>query len=144
MFKETMTYIDFDGNERTEDFYFNLTKAEIAKMDLKTPGGMEAFLQRIIASNDPKEIVTMFEELVQMAYGAKSPDGRRFIKTPEVLAEFTQTEAYSDMFIRLASDAEYASKFIEGIVPKIESKEKPNTVNGVEIKGTIPPAVSIN
>ena len=118
MHKETITYIDYDGNERTEDFFFNLTKAELTEMDLGTAGGMKKLLERIIAEKDTKRIMEIFKEIIQKSYGVKTLDGRRFIKSQEVLDEFTQTEAYSIMFMKLATDADAAAAFVNNIIPQ--------------------------
>lgn len=119
MIKKTMTYTDYDGNQRTEDFYFNLTKAEVAEMEMSTAGGLDKMINRIIAEQDGKRIIELFKDLVLRSYGKKSDDGRRFIKSQELRDEFAQTEAYSDLFMELATDADAAAKFVNGIVPNI-------------------------
>lgn len=121
MFKKTITYTDFDGVERTEDFWFNFTKAELTEMQLMTDGGLDKYLDRIIKSKDQKAIVKAFKELVLKAYGVKSDDGRRFIKSDELRDEFSQTEAYSDIFVELATDEDAATAFINGVTPKIDA-----------------------
>ena len=128
MYKKTVTYEDYNGNKRTEDFYFNLTKAELMEMQFSTEGGMREYLQRIIDSNDQKRIMEMFKELVLKAYGEKSPDGRRFIKNDEVKEAFSQTEAYSIIFMELSTDADAASAFTNGIMPADISKEAKKAV----------------
>jgi hypothetical protein len=117
MLKETITYTDYNGNERTEDFYFNLTKAEILEMEMTTTGGLAEMIQRIVAAQDIPAIVKIFKDLVLKAYGQKSADGKRFIKSKELTEEFAQTEAYSDLFMELSTDADKAQQFINGIVP---------------------------
>lgn len=117
MLKKTLTYTDYNGNERTEDFYFNLTKAEIMKMEMSRSGGLAESIQRIVAAQDQPAIIAIFEELIQAAYGVKTPDGKGFIKRKEDLEAFVATEAYSDLFMELATDADKASEFINGIVP---------------------------
>lgn len=124
MIKETLTFTDYDGNERTEDFYFNLSKAEVIEMEMSTAGGVERMVKNIIAEKDGKRIVEIFKEIIGKAYGKKSADGRKFIKSPELTEDFMQTEAYSDLFLRLASDADYAAKFIRGILPEIKEEEE--------------------
>lgn len=118
MLKKTMTYTDYDGNERTEDFYFNLSKAECAEMELETEGGLSAKMQRIINAKDQTEIIKTFKELILRAYGEKSPDGKRFVKSKEISEAFSQTEAYSDLFMELASDDNAAVEFVNGIIPQ--------------------------
>lgn len=121
MLKKTMKYTDYNGVERTEDFYFNLTKAEIAEMELSIDGGLSAFLERIVAEKDNKRLIGAFKEVIMKAFGVKSPDGRRFIKNDEVRESFSQTEAYSDLFIELATNAEASAAFVNGIVPQVSS-----------------------
>lgn len=123
MLKKTITYTDYNGTERTEDFYFNLTKAELTEMELSTTGGMAEMMQRIVAAQDAPAIIKIFKELVLKAYGQKSPDGRRFIKSDALREEFSQTEAYSILFMELATDADAAAKFVNGIVPADTAKQ---------------------
>ena len=118
MIKKTVTYDDYNGFSRTEDFYFNLTMAEVMEMQLSTVGGLDTMLKKLVATNDMPSIIKVFKELVLKAYGEKSPDGRRFIKNDELRAEFEQTEAYSIIFMELATDDKAAAEFINGIVPK--------------------------
>ncbi len=117
MLKKTITYVDYDGNERTEDFYFNLSKAEIAEMELSAEGGLTKLIERIVAAQDGKKIVEIFKDLILRAYGEKSPDGKRFIKSPELRDAFAQTEAYSELFMELATNADASTAFVNGIVP---------------------------
>ena len=117
MLKKNVTYTDYNGNERTEDFYFNLTKAEIMEMELSTSGGLAEMIQRVVASQDSPTIVKIFKDLVLKSYGQKSLDGKRFIKNDQLREEFEQTEAYSIIFMELATDADAAAKFVNGIVP---------------------------
>ena len=118
MLKKTVTYTDYNGSERTEDFYFNLTKAEIMEMELTTVGGLSAMIEKIVAAKDGPTIIKTFKDLVLKAYGEKSADGRRFIKSPEIAEAFSQTEAYSQIFMELATDDEAAAKFVNGIIPQ--------------------------
>ena len=123
MLKKTITYTDYNGVERKEDFYFNLTKAEIMEMEMSISGGLTEMINRIVAAQDAPAIVKIFKELVLKAYGVKSPDGKRFIKSDELATEFAQTEAYSQLFMELATDADAASAFVNGIVPNIEGMD---------------------
>ena len=123
MIKKTITYVDYNGTERTEDFYFNLSKAELMEMEMGTKGGLTEELQRIINAQDTPEIIKVFKGLLLKSYGQKSPDGKRFIKNDTLREEFSQTEAYSQLFMELATDADAASAFINGIIPEIEKKQ---------------------
>ena len=122
MIKKTMTYTDYNGVTRTEDFYFNLTKAEVAEMEMSTAGGLAEMIQRVVDANDAPAIIKIFKELVLKAYGEKSPDGKRFVKSEEISTAFSQTEAYSDLFMELATDADAAAKFVNGIIPAVAAK----------------------
>ena len=121
MLKETITYTDYNGTERTEDFYFNLNEAEIMEMEMSTTGGLAEMIQRIVAAQDAPAIIKIFKDLVLKAYGEKSPDGKHFEKEDEygrpLSNKFKQTEAYSILFMKLATDADAAAKFVNGIVP---------------------------
>lgn len=122
MIKKTMTYTDYNGIQRTEDFYFNLTKAEVAEMEMSTAGGLAEMIQRVVDANDAPAIIKIFKELILKAYGEKSPDGKRFVKSEEISNAFAQTEAYSDLFMELATDADAAAKFVNGIIPVVAAK----------------------
>ena len=117
MLKKTVTYVDYNGMERTEDFYFNLTKAEVAEMELSVEGGFSKMLEEIVASKDNVRIVPLFKQMVLKAYGEKSADGRRFVKSEEISQAFAQTEAYSEIFMELALNTDAAAAFVNGIMP---------------------------
>ncbi len=121
MLKKTITYTDYDGNERIEDFYFNLSKAEVAEMEMSEYGGLSNLLKKIVQEKDTKRIIEMFKDLILRAYGEKSPDGKRFVKNQELRDAFVQTEAYSELFMELAGNAEAAAAFVNGITPIIAS-----------------------
>ena len=130
MYKKTMDYIDFDGNQRTEEFYFNLTKAEIQKMAYSVDGGLDTLIKKIIQTRDYKKLIEIIEDIICRSYGEKSLDGRRFVKTPEILEQFTQTQAYSDLYMELASDDKKLTEFIEGIIPSDVSAEVKKEIQG--------------
>lgn len=118
MLKKTITYTDFDGNERKEDFYFNLTKAEVTDwLTTSRSYTLDKVVEKLIQSDNTREIIEIFKDLVYRAYGEKSLDGRRFIKSKEVKDNFIETEAYSVLYMELVSDAKVASDFIAGIIP---------------------------
>lgn len=118
MLKKTITYTDYDGKERTEDFYFHLTKAEVIQW-LTTNGDytIDKVLERLTKKSRGRDIIDIFEDLIKRSYGEKSEDGRRFIKSPEVLANFVETEAYSVLFTELVLDANKAAEFFSKILP---------------------------
>lgn len=123
MIKETRTYEDYDGVTRTEDFYFNLSKAELLEMQASENGGLDKYIERITQEQDMKKIIGFFKDLVLLSYGKKSDDGKRFVKSKEISKEFSETPAYSDLFMELASDAEKAAEFVNGLIPKDLAKE---------------------
>lgn len=117
MLKKTITYTDLNGVKRTEDFYFNLNKAELLKMELGVAGGFVEKLQKIITSGDTPALMEEFEKFIFNSYGEKSDDGKRFIKSKELSEAFTQTEAYSELFLEISTDHKAASDFLIGIIP---------------------------
>lgn len=123
MRKETITFTDYNGNQRTEDFFFNLSKAEVMEMELSTAGGLAEMINKVVATQDGPQIVKIFKDLVLRAYGEKSADGRRFIKSEELRTAFAQTEAYSELFMKLATNADAAAEFVNGIVPTPDNNQ---------------------
>lgn len=126
MLKKTITYNDYNGVERTEDFYFNLSEAELMEMEMSISGGLTEMIEKIVATKDAPAIIKIFKELVLKAYGEKSADGKRFEKKNGALAEaFAETEAYSQIFMELATDADKAAEFVNGIMPRDIAKQLP-------------------
>lgn len=130
MLKKTIKYTDYNGVERNEEFLFNLSKAELMEMEMTTTGGLADMIQRIVDTQDAPEIIKIFKDIILKAYGEKSADGKRFIKVNDagvpLSIAFSQTEAYSQLFMELATDADAAANFIKGIVPgdiKISEEE---------------------
>lgn len=117
MLAKTVTYTDYNGVERKETFYFNLTEAELTEMQMSEYGGLTNMLQKIIDSQDSKAIMREFKNLILAAYGVKSDDGKRFIKNDQVREEFSQTEAFSEIYMELLTDSDAAAAFVNGIVP---------------------------
>lgn len=118
MIKKTITYTDYNDTKRTEDFYFNLSKAELTEMQLSKKGGLDTYLTRIIKSDDTPEIMSMFKDIIVKSYGVKSDDGRRFIKSEEISNDFLQTEAYSELLLEIMTNANASSEFINGLMPR--------------------------
>ena len=125
MLKKTVTYTDYNGVERKEDFYFNLTTAELMEMEMSTSGGFVEMINKIVAAQDAPTIIKTFKDLVLKAYGEKSPDGKRFKKSEEISTAFSQTEAYSIIFMELATDTKAAADFVNGITPNTNKDGKP-------------------
>lgn len=117
MLKKEITYTDYNGVERTENFYFNLSQAEVMEMEMSTTGGFSDMVQRIVETQDVPSIIKIFKELILKAYGEKSPDGKRFVKSKELSTAFSQTEAYSKLFMELGTNAGKAAEFVNGIIP---------------------------
>lgn len=118
MYKRTFKYKDFNGVEREEDAYFNLTESEIAELSLSVDGGFDAMIKRITQAQDGKQIVSAFKQILLLSYGEISPDGRRFVKSEEISRAFEQTPMYNELFMDLAFDANKASDFINQVAPK--------------------------
>lgn len=120
MLKKTMIYTDYENVERTEDFYFNLTKGELTEMEFSVAGGMKKLLEQIVASQSTPQIFEMFKMIILKSYGEKSLDGKRFMKTKEITEGFLQTEAYSDLIVELVSDPVAAATFVNGVIPVVK------------------------
>ena len=130
MLKKIITYTDYNGVERTEPFYFNLSKAELMEMELGVTGGMTEMLDKIIAAKDAPSLMKTFKEMIMKAYGVKSDDGKRLIKSEEISTAFTQTEAYSVLFMELITDDKAAADFVNGIIPnEIQAEVAAQTAN---------------
>lgn len=131
MLTKTITYTDYNGVKRTEKFNFNLNKAELMEMQMGTTGGYTAMIEKIIETQDLPALINIFKELVLKSYGVKSDDGKRFIKKDELTEAFQQTEAYVELYMELATDAEKAAEFANGIIPQdlaeqVEAQQKAN------------------
>ena len=128
MLKKTITYTDYNDVTHTETYLFNLSKAECMEMEMSTSGGLTEMINKIIETQDVPAIIKIFKDLILKAYGVKSPDGKRFIKSEELSTAFAQTEAYSVLFMELATNAEEAAAFVNGIMPSIDKKSTPSVV----------------
>lgn len=118
MLKKTITYEDYNGETITEDFYFNLNKAELIQMQFDANGAYSEFLNRIVNERDIKKLGEEFKNIILSAYGRKSDDGRRFIKSPAMREEFEQTEAFSNLYVDLLGNTEAMNAFLTGVIPK--------------------------
>lgn len=127
MFKDRRTYTDYNGVERTEDFYFNLTESEIIELEMGTTGGLADMIEHIVAAQDMSSIIKVFKKVLLAAYCEKSPDGRRLVKSEELSTAYSQTEAYNKLFMELVTDADKASAFINAIIPNMSSSVATNS-----------------
>jgi hypothetical protein len=133
--KKTITYEDFNGETITEDYFFHLSKAELVELEMSHDGGLSASLQRIIDTEDAKNIIAEFKNIILTAYGKRSDDGRRFVKNQTLREEFESTEAYSALFMELVTDTDAAVEFINGIVPAGMTEEAVKLA-GIDPKAT--------
>ena len=117
MFTKQIKYTDLDGNEKVREAQFHFSKAELLEKEMSMYGGFEATVNKIMETKDSKALIELFKELILKAYGEKAPDGTRFIKSEEMSREFSQTEAYSEYFIQLATDDDAAAEFVNGVMP---------------------------
>lgn len=142
MYTKRMPYTDYNGEKREEDFRFNFTKAELVEMEMTAEGGLQNMIQQIIDAKDRAKLIKIFKKLILDSYGVKSPDGKRFIKNEELKEEFSQTEAYSELFILLSSNDEEAAKFINGIMPdgmpKVEIDPNTGEARVIENEKVVP------
>ena len=120
MYKETIKYLDFNGVEREEDFYFHMTHAEMIKYSASENGGLDVVLKKLVQTEDAMKVLELFERLIRMAYGERSADGRYFTKSVEATEQFIASEAYSNLFMKFLQDGDYAAKFVNGITSSIQ------------------------
>lgn len=142
MRKETITYTDYNNVTRTEDFFFNLNEAELTALQYGVDGGLKEMLERIVKSNDNKQIMACFHELIAKSYGEKSPDGRRFVKSEELSEAFMQTEAYNELMLRFMTDANYSAEFINDVLADVTKRTKERNAKKGEDNTIILPAQS--
>ena len=126
MLAKTITYNDYDNNERTETLYFNMNKMELTEFAADLPddvfknvSGVKSIqdVAKVANKMGSKGIIKFIKELVLRSYGVKSEDGRRFIKSKELSEEFSQTIAYDMFMSELMSDDKAASNFVNGLIP---------------------------
>ncbi len=120
MLKKQIKYIDYNDTERDEVFYFNLSKVEVAEIEMSVSGGWVKWVEKVVETQSEPELIVIFKEIILKAYGEKSPDGRRFIKSEELSKGFSETEAFVELFMELATKADAAAAFFNGIVPEME------------------------
>jgi hypothetical protein len=132
MIKKTITYTDYNGTLRTEDFFFNITKAEAADIELGIDGGFSEMANQIVKSQSKPKLLEIFKKMIRLSYGVKSAEGRRFMKSDAIWDEFAQTEAYSILFMELGSNAEKAAEFFNGILPADVVKEASKATPAIE------------
>ena len=135
MLMKTIEYVDYNGVPRKETHHFNYSEAEITEMELSTAGGLSEMIKKVIEAQDGPSIMKLFKDIILGSYGIKSPDGKQFIKSDELSKQFSQTEAYSKLFMELVTDADAAAEFVNGIVPKNAAKAAKNAETPV-----LPPA----
>lgn len=116
MIKKTITFTDYNGTERTEDFYFNLSTAEMLNLEISHVGGLSEWASAMMAAHDQAALYELFENIIKLSYGVKSPDGREFIKSEEITKRFTQTEAYSELLIEFMTNKGSIEQFFNGLV----------------------------
>lgn len=117
MLKKTIAYTDYNGNEQVDEFYFNLSKPELIELEVGQEESFSDYITRIVAAEKRSDIIATMKRIIGMSYGVKSGDGKRFMKSPEMLEEFKSTAAYEALFTELATDASAAAEFINGIIP---------------------------
>lgn len=142
MRKETITYTDYNNVTRTEDFFFNLNEAELTALQYGVDGGMKEMLERIVKSNDNKQIMACFHDLIAKSYGEKSPDGRRFVKSTELSEAFMQTEAYNELMLRFMTDANYSAEFINDVLADVTKRTEERNAKKAEGNAIVLPAQS--
>lgn len=148
MLKRPIKYTDFNGKEVIEDFYFNLTQTELIELGLNETDTLTKAVASFEAGN-ASGVVNEFKKIILAAYGVKSPDGRRFIKTAELREEFSQTAAYSALFMDIAIRDGAVDEFLQGVFPtdwqqiKAQEPAKPWTAEVAKPTPTLEEMVSM-
>lgn len=149
MLTKKIKYTDFNGQEREGTYYFNISKAELAELEMSVDGGFQAFIQRITEAQSVPEIAEVFKKIILLSYGEKSADGMRFIKKDPVRGrladEFEQTDAYSELFMELLTQDGAAATFIEGVIPPqvlAEAQKQGALPGGAPAGHAFPPSVA--
>lgn len=122
MLQQVIKFKNHEGKDVERTCYFNLMKSEVMELEMSTKGGLTEMIQQIVEAQDAPQIIAVFKKLILLAYGEKDPDGEHFNKSPEISARFANSLAYSELFMQLATNADAAAAFVNGIVPKDESK----------------------
>jgi predicted nucleic acid-binding protein len=117
MLKRTIKYTDYNGEPQEEIMYFHLSKAELLELELSEVGGFSEMLKKTAEAQNPKEVLAAFKEIVSKAYGIKSPDGKQFMKSEEIRQQFLHSAAYDELFVELATNADAAAAFFNGVIP---------------------------
>lgn len=117
MLKKTISYEDYNGNNVTESFYFHLSKPELIELEVDYDGGLATAINRIVETDNNKELIAIFKRIISLAYGIKSDDGKRFMKSDDIRDDFLSSAAYSELFMELATEADAAAEFIKGLLP---------------------------
>lgn len=121
MFKKTIKYEDFNGEQQEEDFYFHMSKAELIEM--AADGDIQKRLQRIIESKDNRKIFDEFKALLANAVGLRSEDGRTFRKDDYARAQLMESPAFDELVLELCTDAKAATEFVTNLIPQKMQKE---------------------
>lgn len=128
-------YTDYNGVSRTEDFYFNLSRPEIIEMEYSPDGSLTEMIEKLVSPADTPTIIRLIKDFILKSYGEKSPDGKRLVKSPELATAFSQTEAYTQLFMELVTDSQKASDFINGVLPTLTPEQKAQIKKTLDEKG---------
>ena len=135
MLVKTITYTDYNGVSRTEDFYFNLSRPELIEMEYSPDGSLTEMIEKLVSPADTPTIIRLIKDFILKSYGEKSPDGKRLVKSPELATAFSQTEAYTQLFMELVTDSQKASDFINGVLPTLTPEQKAQIKKTLDEKG---------
>ena len=118
MLKKIVHYTDFNGADRKDELYFNLTEIELTTIQAASKEGIEKELQTAVDDKDVYKILEIIKLLIHKSYGIKSADGRYFEKSPEILHKFLSSAAYDSLMMDLFTDGgARGAEFIQGLMP---------------------------
>jgi hypothetical protein len=132
MFKHNIDYVDFNGTERNEDFYFHLSSVEVTRLEAEIGRDLNTHIKELTANQDMKTLLDFLERILLGAYGRKTSDGKSFIKNKDLRTEFEYSNAYAEIFEQMLTNPDLAKKFGEAVADNGKSKKnqvQPTVVN---------------
>lgn len=114
--KKAITYQNLDGEEVTEEFHFQLTKAEVAERALIEGSGYADRLKALSVETDGAKIIKHFKEILESAVGRR--EGQLFIKNDDVRNHFMFSGAYDVFFMDLLEEKDSGAEIIKAMLPK--------------------------
>lgn len=126
MLKQKVQYEDFDGATQVEDLYFNLNRMELIALQSRYgKEDMAAYIDKLVEDKDIEKVYEILNDIVLSAYGIRSEDGKRFLKSETIREEFKQSLAYDALIEDFHDETrKVLESFIVGITAHIRGINK--------------------